>query len=490
MLEKNQLNRNVISATKWSFITQIIGKLVVPVTNMILARILVPEIFGVIATINMVVSFADMFTDAGFQKYIVQHEFSSEDEKNRYITVAFWTNLFVSIMLWALISIFSKRLSALVGSPGLGNVLIIASLSLPLTSFSSIQMSIFKRDLDYKTLFFMRIISILIPFVITIPLALLSFSYWSLVIATLFANLVNAILLTVKSKWKPNLYYSFDVLKQMLSFSLWSLAEAVAIWAISWSGTFIVGLNLNQYYIGLYKTSISTVNGITGIVTDSTTSVLFSTLSRLQNNKVKFEASFLKFQRLAAYLLFPMSIGIFIYRDLVTSILLGSKWAEASLFVGIWGLSSSISIVFGQYCGEVYRALGKPKISLLAQILHLVVLVPVLIITSKESFTVLIYSRSLLRVQYIIVNVLLMNYFIKIGIIKMIKNIIPSIVGSVIMGCIAIILSNIEKGIVWDFISIILCIFIYAITILIFPSVREEAEYLINSIKKKPKIEC
>lgn len=77
-MNDKQLHRKVANAAKWSAITEIIAKLIAPVTNMALARILAPEAFGVIATITMIISFADMFTDAGFQKYLIQHEFKDE----------------------------------------------------------------------------------------------------------------------------------------------------------------------------------------------------------------------------------------------------------------------------------------------------------------------------------------------------------------------------------------------------------------------------
>ena len=98
-MENKNLNVKIINATKWSSITEIIAKLITPITNMILARILAPEAFGVVATITMIISFADMLTDSGFQKYLVQHEFRNESEKIKYTNVAFWTNLFISIFL-------------------------------------------------------------------------------------------------------------------------------------------------------------------------------------------------------------------------------------------------------------------------------------------------------------------------------------------------------------------------------------------------------
>ena len=79
----NKLYSKVGNATKWSAITEILSKIVTPISNMLLARILAPEAFGIVATITMITSFADVFTDAGFQKYIIQHQFKDEKEKEQ-----------------------------------------------------------------------------------------------------------------------------------------------------------------------------------------------------------------------------------------------------------------------------------------------------------------------------------------------------------------------------------------------------------------------
>lgn len=108
--KENDLNRRVISATKWSIATEILVKIISPVTSMILARLLVPEAFGVVATVTMIVSFTDIFTDAGFQKYIIQHKFKNEIDEDLSINVAFWTNLSISIIFWLIILLFSKQM--------------------------------------------------------------------------------------------------------------------------------------------------------------------------------------------------------------------------------------------------------------------------------------------------------------------------------------------------------------------------------------------
>ena len=77
------LKQKALYATRWSAITEIVAKLVVPISNMVLARLLTPEAFGVVATLTMVISFAELFTDAGFQKYLIQHEFRDDTDRKR-----------------------------------------------------------------------------------------------------------------------------------------------------------------------------------------------------------------------------------------------------------------------------------------------------------------------------------------------------------------------------------------------------------------------
>ena len=73
----SDFNKQVVTATKWSAITEIAAKLVAPVSTMVLARLLTPDAFGILVTATMVISFVEIFTDAGFQKYLIQHNFVS-----------------------------------------------------------------------------------------------------------------------------------------------------------------------------------------------------------------------------------------------------------------------------------------------------------------------------------------------------------------------------------------------------------------------------
>ena len=304
----NNLSQSIITATKWSTFTEVLAKLVAPISSMVLARLLTPEAFGVVATLNMVIAFAEIFTDAGFQRYLIQHEFIDQEDKDKSADVAFWSNLTMSFILWGVIALFSDSIAILVGNPGLGHVLTIACISIPIAAFSSIQMALFKRSLDFKTLFWRRIAMILVPLCITIPLAIILRSYWALVIGTIVTNLVNALLLTLKSSWRPSLYYSFGRLKEMFAFCSWSIVDAVLVWATAYIDILFIGRALDSYYLGLYKTSITTVGQFTSLVANSILPVVMPAIARLQDDLQKDEKCSLKIPKIHSYFATPYGL--------------------------------------------------------------------------------------------------------------------------------------------------------------------------------------
>ena len=469
-MSNKSLDTKVATATKWSGITEIAAKLVAPITTMVLARLLTPDAFGVMVTAQMVISFAEIFTDAGFQKYIVQHEFKDDNDKYKSTAVAFWANLIMSLVLWAGICIFANPIARLVGCDGNGIVIAVSCICIPLEAFSSIQMALFKRDLDFRTLFWVRIIGILIPLLVTVPLAFATKSYWSLILGMIALNFTNALILTIKSKWKPRWFFRIQLFKEMFSFTMWSMLEAISIWLTSYVDIFIVGTMLSQHYLGLYRTSMSTVGQITSIITAATTPVLFSSLSRLQNNWEDFNAMFFKFQKLVGILILPIGMGIFLFSNLITKILLGYQWMEASSFIGLWGLTSAITIVLAHYSSEVYRSIGKPKLSVLAQWLHIIVLWPVLLFYVNKGFEALYISRSLVRLELVLVQLLIMAVIVKMNVAKMFTNILPSVIAASSMLLIMLLPSS--ESMLMQLLYILICICIYFAVILLFPEER------------------
>ena len=466
------MDTKVVAAAKWSLITEVLAKLITPITNIILAHILAPTAFGILATIMMVISFAEMLADAGFQKFLVQYEFESEEDKQKSVSVAFISNIVLAMIFWIAIIVWRDDLASLVGNDGLGIPLAVMGTMLPLSAFSSIQMAMYRRSFNFKFLLSIRMITIITPLFVSIPMALAGFDYWALIAGLLAAQLFTAIALCIRQEKLISIYFSYQVFRNMFSFSAWSLAEAFSIWLTAWIDTFIISHFLNAYYLGMYKMPTAIVTTVMAIATSSMAPVLFSALSRHQHNKVEFEKTFFTFQRYMALFLVPLGVGMFVYQDFIVQILLGPQWKLAGIVLGSWALSSSLVTAISYLISEAFRAKGMPNISFLAQMAHLIVLIPVIYICVQYDFTTFVYARSIVRVQMIAVLLYLLAGYVKMNAWNVISNIKTYIITSVIVGVGSYVLLHVYTSMIWTIFCICVSLISYLVVLYLFPTER------------------
>ena len=424
------MDTKIVAAAKWSVITEVLAKLITPLTNIILAHMLAPTAFGILATIMMVISFAEMLADAGFQKFLVQHEFESDQEKQEATDVAFIANLVLSLLLWGAIIIGRDELAVLVGNDGLGIPLAIMGAMIPLSAFSSVQMALYRRDFNFKFLLNIRLITILTPILISIPMALMGYDYWSLIAGMLGAQLFTALALLKSRKNQIHLFFSSRVFMNMFSYSAWSLAEAFSIWLTAWVDTFIISRFLDAYYLGIYKMPMAIVTTVMAIATSSLAPVLFAALSRVQQDEQAFSNTFFTFQRYMALFLVPIGIGLFVFQDFV------------------------------------------PNLSFWTQILHLVVLIPVIYICIQYDFSTFVYARSIVRMEMLMVAMIFLALFIHMSALRVITNIGVYLIAASIVGALAYSILHLYDAVWWTIACMILCLVLYVVILYLIPSER------------------
>lgn len=482
MNDKHIQTGTITKATKWSLLTQVVAKIVPPLSSMILARVFAPEVFGIIATVTMVTSFADTFSESGFQKYIISKKYDDSEELRKDSDVAYWSNLGLSVLLWVLISIFSTPLCKLLGSPGIESALIVACIQLPITSLSSIQVANYHRIYEFKRVFWVQLITSSTTLVFKLVLAFSGFGYWALIIGTLLGCILRSVLLTIKSPWRPHLYYDFKRLITVFSFSFWIMAEGIAVWLTSWFDSFIVGNRLSSHDLGIYKNSQSVVNGVLAIPQNSITNVLLVTLSKLKDNQEEYNKAFFRSQRLLAYILLPMAAGIFVFRKLTVGIAFGSGWEDAEIVVGVWALASVLRILFVSINTSVYVSKGKPKISLYCQLIDMLFLIPTCILGIKLGFYKFVILRGIVRLDIIIPNFIILSKLFGIKFRSICKNVSKPIAATLAMTSVAVLLSFISQSILWNIVSVVICIAFYIVFLRFFA--HDDFRTILKLIKK------
>lgn len=476
---------NILSAAKWSVLSEILAKLIVPITTMILARVLDLESFGIVTSIMFVITLADDIINVAFQKIIVQTEVEKTEKIKKYADVAFWSNFILSIFLWLVIIIFRHSITNFIKIEGKEIEIIIAATVLPLSSLSTVQESLYIKKLDYKTLYYNRCISIAIPFLITIPLAFFLKNHWALIIGNVALVLIKALHLTVKSEWKPRFKYNLSILIKIRFLLLFNILDAIIHWISSWVDIIIVTRVFGLYYSALYKTSQTTVTSVISIVTSGITAILFSSLSYYKKDIEKFKEIFFNFQKGIAILTLPLGIGFLIYKETIVMILLGEKWLEATNMIGIWGLVTCIVATYGTFSKESYRAIGKPKISFYVQTIHTFFVLVIIFFTYSYGYDQFVIFRSLAFLQILLVHNIYMKKLFNIRILSMIKKNFYIIIASLLMGILGFILKMFSNSIKTDLLGIMLCSIFYFLILFKKKEYKDILLFFISKYKKR-----
>lgn len=466
-------------------LAQVASKLISPITTIVLARLLTPEAFGVVALSTMVTSLSSMFSDAGFQRYLVQRAFRDKEEEGQYASVAFWTNMGVSCAIVLLIALFQDSLAEFIGCPGLGLMLVVSSLSLPLTALVSVQTALYQKCLDFKTLFGSRFGSSLLIFLVAVPMAYFGCGYWSLVVSTLASNAFLAIWLTALSTWKPSLFYSFAMLGKMLSFGVWILLESFATWLNTWLGTFIISQLLTETYIGYYNTSVNMATSITSVITSAILPVAFSTFAKLKLDKSRFEHVFFVMQKYLAMCMIPVAVGCLVFRELVTTLLLGDQWLDASLFFGCWMFVGCTVVVFGNLCSEAYRAFGMPRYCVLVQVVYLVPFVPTLYLGASQGWGVFSLLVPAGRLSLCLIHLVVAWVALGISPARMIANQKWTYLQTILAMVPGVVVTSLGLSLFAQLVAAVAAVIIYVVLVLVVKDTREYALDLLGKFRGK-----
>ncbi|MDD4153807.1 MAG: oligosaccharide flippase family protein [Bacilli bacterium] len=478
-----KIEQKTSKSIKWSFFGELIVKLISPITNMVLARLLAPEVFGIVATISIVIALSELLADSGFSKAIVQQDYKTKEDYSKSTTTAFWSTLGISLLIFVIVAIFRNPISYLVGSPGYGFALLIASIQMPIYSLSSVHLSILRRNFLFKKIFWVRFAAAIVPLAFGTVLALIRLSYWSLIISSLASITIQSVLIIFLSKWRPTLSFSFPHLKSMFSYSFLNLLEALLVWVTASIDLVIISYVFGDSLTGMYRLSSTTVQALVRLVTAVFVPVLFSSLSRLKDDEFAFKQMFSKFQRMVAYILLPIGAGVFLFRELATSLFFGNGWERISLVVGLNALILSFKVPINDLASVVYFSKGKPLFSIFSQIIYLGVLLVVCFVVPNYGFESFVFFRGLSPLILVISSIIFLKIFFGIGIKEEIGNILPAFVITAIMFVVGLLLKNLFVGIWWDTIIIMICMSVYfSLCYILF---RKDVKTLLNFLFKK-----
>lgn len=401
------------------------------ITNMVLARLLMPADFGTIGMLSIFIVLSETFIIGGFGQALIQKKNPTHID---YTTVFYW-NLIASIVMYGLLYFLSPIISRFYEMPQLESVVRVYGLVLIISAFSIVQNNQLQKNLRFKVLSMRNIAAASFGTAVSIVMALHGFGVWSLVASHLVNAVVSVVLLWKLSSWRPTWNFSWQSFRELFSFgSLMALSSLLDQFYKEMQGL-IIGKWYSAADLGYYSQAKKLENIPTSSLSQIVNQVTFPVFSKLQDDKVKLKAGVRKCTVGVTYLNFPLNILLIIIAAPLIRMLYGPNWEQSILYfqlLNIYGLFYAITTMNN----TIIKSLGKSKIFLYIKIIQrLVGLLLILIGASHSIFGLLIGVISSVVFNYIItssVNKKLLGY----GIFEQITDVGSNLLLASILGVI------------------------------------------------------
>lgn len=350
------LREKAIISVLWSA-TQTWGVRVISFLVMIvLARLVAPEAFGLVAYATVFLAFAQIFVDQGFSDAIVQ--FPQLDRE--HLDTAFWVSILTGGLLSAISFGASDAVAALFHEPQLAPILKWLSPVFFLSALSSVQQSILRRNLAFKALTLRSLTANLSGGLIAVIMAFGGYGVWSLVAKLLVSALVNMIMLWQVSDWRPGFRLSIKRFRELFLFGIHIVGGNFVDFLSVHSDHFLIGYFLGPVALGYYTLAYNLLIVMTDLLISVPNAVAFPILSSLQGDSASVKRAFGQVILLQSIIAFPIFLGTGALSSEVITQLYGIAWINSIPVLRLLmliGMVRSATYIYS----SVFRAAGKPS---------------------------------------------------------------------------------------------------------------------------------
>lgn len=323
----SSLKTKTVTNFFWRLAERTLAQLVGALVSIVLARILLPQDYGVVAIVLLFTSLLDVFVSEGFATALIQ----KKDADDNDFSSMFYASLFISSIIYLIVFVSAPYIAMYFGSEYsmLCPLLRVLSLQIPLGSFKSIQEAFVSRNLQFKKFFFATLGGTIASAVIGISLALYGVGPWALVAQYLSNSVIDTFILNRIVRWYPKAHFSMGRVLPMLNYSYKLVLVGLVGRAYNELRSFVIGKRYTPADLGYYNRGNQFPSLFLNNIESSLISVLFPVMSSLQDNRENVINVCRRAVKISTYVLFPiMTILALIMEDLIY-ILLTDKWLPA-----------------------------------------------------------------------------------------------------------------------------------------------------------------
>jgi O-antigen/teichoic acid export membrane protein len=349
----NRLSKRAIKNGYYSSITQVVKFLLSTTSTIVLARLLTPDDYGLIAMVAVFINLADMFKDAGLSMATVQKDKINQDE----ISGLFWVNVIISLFLTVLMAISAPLIVAFYGRSELSVIVLLLSISFFISGITIQHNALLQRLLRYDLIGVIQILSQIFGLIAAIFLAISGFQYMAIVINALIVSSVMSLLTLFYIPWIPSCSLSLKKIKGMLVFGGDITGFNVINYFSRNGDNILIGKYLGPGELGIYSKAYQIFMMPVNQIRIPINSVTIPVLSRLQDDPEKYNKYCSLIVEILAIISMPLTLICYLESDFIVTLMLGDGWGAAIPVFKILALYGVLQVVLG-IRGSVMVSMG------------------------------------------------------------------------------------------------------------------------------------
>ncbi len=340
-VHNNTTKMNIISNLLWKFAERSGSQVITFIVQIILARLLLPEEFGMIAMVLVFIAIGDVLVTSGFGSALIQ----KKDTDNLDYSSIFIFSIIFSLLLYIIIFTTAPVVANFYGYKILKPVMRIIGLRVVFNSINSVQQAYVAKNMIFKKFFYSTISGTLISAVIGIAMAYFGYGVWALVAQQMLNISINTIVLFLIIEWKPELQFSAKRVKNLFSFG-WKLLLAGLLNTLSNQiRHLVIGKIYTPSDLAFYDRGLKLPTIIMTNVNTSISAVMYPVVSNEQDNIERLKMLTRKSIRLSSYLIFPILIGVIVMAEPLVKVLLTDKWLPCVPYLRIGCYIHAVTIM-------------------------------------------------------------------------------------------------------------------------------------------------
>jgi len=420
--------RKVLRATFWSAVCLWGNRVITLLFIVVLARLLSPEAFGLVALSTVYVGFLTIFQEQGFGHAIIQREELDADHLN----TAFWMILSFSLVLMLVSLLAAPLVGWLFREPRLPGVVRGLSPLLLVGALTCVQRALLQRQLDFCKLAIAAVVGVSAGGVVGTLAALNGLGVWSLVFHQITARACECLLIWYRSDWRPSLRWKHKHYLELFRFGKYVVGSQVVSFGQVYAADILIGLLLGTTAVGLFDVAYRCIRTILHAISGVVSKVSLPAFSRLQQQPEQGRAAFLKATGQIVLLSFPVFAAMAALTPEIVSTVFGEKWNNA---VPVMRALCLVGIV-QSVCylkRSLILAYGKPKWHFRLELLSLILIVAALLLTMRAGIAAAAWGLVFATLLYYPFLGFVVSRILHFHVREYFRSLFPAFVASVVM---------------------------------------------------------